>query len=487
MVAAVKHWLLHLSAGLLFAHQAPTAAAAASGGAGAGAAARRSTWHLVDVPMVVCPDSTTKKVDTVIPMEEILDPTKPHVLTFYRTSDRKVSVTYSVHDAQGAEVIGSTTTSLQEVPSRSGRSLAQEDDSGEPDVAATPREITAKVKGGTHDDSGSSHDGGEAAIADAAKERKRRKKKRDTTGSTPPPTMARGDAHTWTGRGGHSYGYSPAHLKREFPRGYVRSTYGYTVRGAYRSDSLAEVPLALGALAVVGASLGSHSAFSRWNTGQWGHQCSVVGEGWTGNCTECVQKYSKQLCILTARPHEDANRDDIMATGFVPKSYSMPLKVSVTGVVGDDYSAARLCPPQGSKATVSWSPPRNQDLFVTLSTVDDLLSDAEQAQARKGMIGGGIVLAAGAVIFMCLGCLVILGYCCLRQQAIKDAQAGETLETPELCCCRPLVKEEGAPQGNETDSERCTCCNRRTEGPRPALHTKSREIMAISPGNSRRR
>eukprot|EP00435_Cladocopium_sp_Y103_P052088 s2152_g16.t1 len=77
------------------------------------------TWHLVDIAQVVCPAPTVSATAPAFPAYNVginytsaMVVDAPHIVSFMRTSNKAVSITFKIEDANGAEVVPQTTVNL---------------------------------------------------------------------------------------------------------------------------------------------------------------------------------------------------------------------------------------------------------------------------------------------------------------------------------------------------------------------------------------
>lgn len=81
------------------------------------------TWHLVDIAQVVCPKPVSSNPNAPpfpeynlgINYTSSLQVDAPHIVSFIRASQQAVSITFSIEDSNGQEVVPETTVQLQEL------------------------------------------------------------------------------------------------------------------------------------------------------------------------------------------------------------------------------------------------------------------------------------------------------------------------------------------------------------------------------------
>lgn len=397
---------------------------------------------MVDVPSVVCAGATPPAPGTAelnVSFDN-LDQTLPHVFTFYRTSAKAVSVEFQVVDALGKVVVMQNMVDLQALTVRRlelvsgapastnssvqvGRAIAK---TRKPlilkefhcrsffcrliqrlkraklgDAVDMEEKQWQKVSDGAAVVTGwSGSSSRQLAPRPAPAPRPSPRRRRSPPSSPSPPrrrrnsisARRRGNAGNpsapqtgvggsrYSNANGQSYGYtSPTTMNSNFPGGYKQTGYGYSGKNAY-TPSMGKAVM-LGAAAGVTTGIAASYLYSRWNS--W-DRCRY-GTTWTGSCKDCYNSYTRSQC-MQAPPPEDANRDDLMNTGFWPDDFTGPLKVIVTAVQGLDYAAARICPPTGwdpnaTLSTVQWTVPNSQDIFLTLTAMAELADSANGAFA----------------------------------------------------------------------------------------------------------
>ena len=86
-------------------------------------ASAAETWHLVDIAQVVCPKPVSSNPDAPpfpeynlgINYTSSLQVDAPHIVSFIRASQQAVSITFSIEDSNGQEVVPETTINLKEL------------------------------------------------------------------------------------------------------------------------------------------------------------------------------------------------------------------------------------------------------------------------------------------------------------------------------------------------------------------------------------
>lgn len=137
------------------------------------------------------------------------------------------------------------------------------------------------------------------------------------------------------------------------------------------------------------------------------------------------------------------SRDELAATGFIPKAFAPPLRVSFTSITGAGIDTASICPPT-TKAEVELAEAFNRtmsfkpELFLVLSK-QDVLASTSSCQPSTGVkctadnrcnIGNSLCLSGT--------CLCQSGFCwngqiCVPDQASVNAGRGVhgTIAMPE--------------------------------------------------------
>lgn len=159
--------------------------------------------------------------------------------------------------------------------------------------------------------------------------------------------------------------------------------------------------MALAAAGGVVAGAGAAYLYSRWNS--YGH-CS--SGNYHGSCEDCYRSHGGRCS--PDRLSENANRDDLMDTGFWPDDFSSPLTVTITAIIGPDFNPSSICPP-----ALGWNTSEGQDIFMTLTKVAGLADKLKKdggvgASPTAGSVFGPLLLlcccgaAAGLLIKCCM-------------------------------------------------------------------------------------
>lgn len=147
-----------------------------------------------------------------------------------------------------------------------------------------------------------------------------------------------------------------------------------------------------GALATM---YGSYSRYGYSNQRCW-HQPTVESL----SCRDCYRRYDDNECIQEG-PRHDANRDDLMDTGFWPADWRGPLTVTVYSISGVDFTAA-ICPPANwSEASSDIMAPIGSSLYLTLTEVAELGDELEEDSEMS------IVSLLASVLFAFCCCMCV--------------------------------------------------------------------------------
>ena len=306
------------------------------------------------------------------------DLSRPHIFTIFRTAKTPVTLDFTATDSTGKQVATFADTLQQ------ARRLS---------LAEQPRRLSARRRFG----------GGGSTYSSP---RRRTPSPQPTSYSSPrrrTPSSPSPSPPVTTGSRRRTFGYdNKAHNNPSNPAagnyGYQTPTaaasnfggkiptgtpYGYTGANAYSgsSGSGAKIAMAAGAgllAGYVGSQLLSPS-WTGYNREQMLNMPCRSGT-WTGLCSTCVSLHGAQNCNIEISPKIDATRDDLLSTGFIPKSLTWPLIVNITKISGVDFDASKICP---NASDPSWTSSGKQ-LFITLTTLQELASGS-QAPCRLVM------------------------------------------------------------------------------------------------------
>lgn len=191
-------------------------------------------------------------------------------------------------------------------------------------------------------------------------------------------------------------------MNNNYPGGYSQRPYGYSGQGAYRPSGGMGMGTKMAMMGGGGLLLGMGGMymFSRWNSYD---RCT--SDSWQGSCQDCHR--SGQSRCAPSELRENANRDDLMKTGFWPDDWTGPLTVKITSILGADFAASLICPPPvGSEG---WNISAGQDIFLTLTKVaelgDELARDTEKSDGSmlESLVGLLFLCCICGGIAMCVG------------------------------------------------------------------------------------
>jgi len=441
-------------------------------------------WHLVDVPMLQCgqqpPTEVVLNVTTHTMALHLQD--LAHIITFYRTSSKKISVEFEALDNFGGSIVPRKTVDLIPISKKTERHNDGDDDDKKSDdtnkdssdtdkkskerrlgdyLAEAPARLLARMgsffgsRGARNvfgrssrtslRNRGSSLSGGGAAFASVA------------------ALKSGSNIRGWRNPncpGAYLYGYMYLgnELLNSFPDGHEETEYGYS--GSISASMIGEkdgvgtssvsaegetrVPLSLPQHANEIArsargegSADSDSLASRWATlssEPLGEECQY-GTRWHGKCKACYDKYGEYSCATPWEPPPQITRDNLMNTGFVPGELSSPLRIVIYKVDGEDYSADRICPPKNweahkahlDKGKDKWTPPDHQDLFVTITAVDTISEGktADEITSENLKSGDPIMIGIISALGCCALCSMVFFIC-----AVKKVLSPEPVEEP---------------------------------------------------------
>lgn len=222
-----------------------------------------------------------------------------------------------------------------------------------------------------------------------------------------------------------------------------QTPYGYSGYNAVPAQKPVNVAMYAAGGAVAGAVVGAGAmyAYNNMYSNDWEvHRrrrfgdfrsqsfCVVTAPGERNGafmaCEQCYRLYGYSMCPSANSCQtsggcqyttpQSFSRDELAATGFIPKAYTPPLRVSFTSITGTGIDTASICPPQ-TKAdadlaeafnrTMSFKP----ELFLVLSK-QDVLAASTSCEASTGVSCNPTCNIAHS---MCIsgGCLCQSGYC----------------------------------------------------------------------------
>mmetsp|Transcript_81596 Transcript_81596/g.231255 ORF Transcript_81596/g.231255 Transcript_81596/m.231255 type:complete len:563 (-) Transcript_81596:158-1846(-) len=347
----------------------------------------KGIWHMVDVPTVVCPASSL--ASSVVIDTQALNQTadrRPYIFSIYRTSNQAVSLEYSAKDSTGAVIVPKGTIDLPRVGDRRLGTGSQQPPLeqlrrlGNQHGRNAGRRLSSRRRAGGRTMGGGHH---KSAMSGSVRRR--------TAGASSASTRRRtsiqsADGRLYSGPHGHSVGYSNAQsLNGHFPGGHRPTPYGYSGANAYQPSGAGAGSVMMAAAGGAAAGALGMYAFSRWNTygdSYGANEVCYVGTA-RYSCPDCYRAYPSERykCeCRECRPKESAARDDLMQASFSLQEFVGPITFTVSSVVGSDFAKSRICPPPGwSRGNMTWNQgvlPGNQDIFVTLTQVDQIINNS---------------------------------------------------------------------------------------------------------------
>jgi hypothetical protein len=103
--------------------------------------------------------------------------------------------------------------------------------------------------------------------------------------------------------------------------------------------------------------------------------CSDCAKVYGSSCPNIDSCYNAAGCSYSL--YDDTIRDDVMTAGFVPAEYQNSIIIKITGIQGDEFLPANICPADNTNSVTGSSQwvlasSFNTNLFVTLTEVDNL-------------------------------------------------------------------------------------------------------------------
>lgn len=163
---------------------------------------------------------------------------------------------------------------------------------------------------------------------------------RRRTPATPvrPVTPMASPTRTWSNsqNPGVDYRMPPGAFAHNYVSRPMTTSYGFS------GSSNVGTSVALAAGAGLVAGVGSHYVFSRLRSLY--HGTCYVGNQTFSNCAECRRQHSPAAdCSTHYKPTGNLTRDDLVQSGFVPGHLTGSLRLSITEVRGEAFSAHVLC------------------------------------------------------------------------------------------------------------------------------------------------
>lgn len=317
---------------------------------------------------------------------------KPHVISFLRSSNESTSITYVLTDSSPERKTIVPTSNVTFAAFKSRRQLT-----------AVPRRGKG---GGGH---GHSHSVGRTG----SRSHSRSPSTRSTHLASSRSVSGRGSIGRFSSARNPkigSYGYNSHRLGHNFPAGYRATSYGLSGRSHYLRYSTVMV-----------AWLGGWYWLNRLN-----HMCHCAIGIACCNVSHSSEGDDNVIFDLD----EDLIREDVLTSGFLPEEYTYPLRLTVSNVAGEHYNKSRICPPAGwdsAKSATSaspWIPPPHQELFVSVTQMEDL--------APEDPMESFLLLGAFALIGLCAFGVVALGWCinrCSAQKKVAEEEEEQALSS----------------------------------------------------------
>lgn len=405
----------------------------------------QTQWYQVQAPVLICPQPPPASIGVQVTIPGVGDQAKdtPHLMTFYRTSNSSVSISFKVTDAAGKTVVTQRTVELKQL---TGRRLEEFDDAGlnesssvvawqaigsadeeteqeaewlwdedSPEDANQARRLSGRRRGGSSGGSSGSRSRGSSSSSSsnaAATARRRANpaaaRRRGSSASANQPQNGL-NGQRYQNQNGQAYGYTQqSSVNGNFGgRPPTKTGYGYSGAGAYSAPRASKGKLLMmggaglvGGVLLGGALMSMYGGYSRYSRSN--QRCWLESNGPSMSCSECYRNYNDNDCTREG-PRGSANRDDLMDTGFWPADWRGPLTVTISGITGADFTSA-ICPPQGwTEATSNMTAPSGSSLYLTLTAVAELGDKLEEEE--------GVQLSAilSGIISMLCCCFCVAG------------------------------------------------------------------------------
>lgn len=370
-------------------------------------------------------------------VKQVNNHTKPHVVSFLRTSSQEVNVSFTLtdsHPSSPRSIVPWTNVTLQAFSRRLDASA----------VLGAKRRLSAPIRRGK----GSGGHGGRGSGRGSSGRGSNGKTKSGSGrpgGSTRSGEAAAGRFSNPRNARAGAYGYSQRGIASHYPKGYAATSYGYS--GISSHSQVGRIGVTSNTMSVVAGmylfsrmgamnyGLGHYDRYGYDNKTAFGyfnlsnssrnHTSSDVGIGDPAEGELIREPFHDGVVEIPLV--EDLRQDDMMATGFVPGVFSYPLILTVEAVQGADYDHDRICPPAGwhpnasLSADPSWYPPGHQDLFFSLTQLEDYKPADEDA---SGLYLLEFVVAAVAIMMAVSLC----GRCCDEDAGAAELRRRDGLE-----------------------------------------------------------
>jgi len=363
-------------------------------------------WFLIDAPLAVCVDANPPapgKAVVSLNLTSLVherDEAEPHIFTIFRETTNAVKLTLQVTDADGKVVVDTM-------------DLAMDAFDNETQSPSARRLVWSKRT--------SSYIG-----------------KRRSPGFS---SSSRRSAPSRDGASLASFSYgSQASLVSRFPRGYRKTSYGYSGSGAWRQQDSGYSGMMIGATMAFG--IDPNHGFSTDDTlykySRWKSQaleCHMGSATQTMmSCADCAAKHGTD-CAPELPPV--ANRDDLMDTGFWPEDYTSPLTVTITSIEGHDFSPNILCASglaSNDKLTEAARKHSASDIFLTLTKMEKLEAqlvgeqvykkDQEEQSDIASWFFASCLVGFGVLVCFCACCWYLCGKCSEREEQDTEGYEG---------------------------------------------------------------
>ncbi|CAE7551299.1 GND [Symbiodinium sp. CCMP2456] len=138
-----------------------------------------------------------------------------------------------------------------------------------------------------------------------------------------------------------------------------------------------------------------------------------------------VSLYGADKCDIKISPKIDATRDDLVNTGFIPADFKWPIHVKITSISCTDFDPSSICPP--TTPGVQWTAPPMKQLFLTLTTMEELSAQAVASASSSGFSGMFSALIAGLAACCCCCCCAAAAWQMSRKRT--DWESGTSSES----------------------------------------------------------
>mmetsp|Transcript_139262 Transcript_139262/g.277675 ORF Transcript_139262/g.277675 Transcript_139262/m.277675 type:complete len:587 (-) Transcript_139262:227-1987(-) len=420
-------------------------------------------WYQLQAPVLLCPTSPPSSIGVNLEEPAVSERHTPHLLTFYRTSNNTVTLTFEVTDRNKQVVVEKMTVSLQKltgrrlnefdviggaptaghwnksssVTARQGKGNVDEEVEWEPewlwdeddseDVDAEERRLSSRRRGGSSSTGRTTSGSNPASKSSTASSSGLRRtnpasaRRRGSTASQNQPQQGL-NGQRYENKNGQSWGYtSQSKLNNNFGgKPPQQTSYGYSGAGAYSASSSGRTNLLLaggaglvGGMLISGAVASTYSSYSRYSYSS--DRCWHNPTQQSLSCGDCYRRYADTDCERQG-PQSYANRDDIMRTGFWPDDWTWPLTVTIYAISGPDFANPPLCPPPNwNPNTSSISVPNGSGLYLTLTFVSEL-GDKLEGDGEEGLSFSAILSGIASTLCCCFCAAGIMMFILKKRQ-----------------------------------------------------------------------